>query len=226
MVTWAEAVAELNAAGEIDRLVLQDVTGDTQPYVYVSGIEDNSSEMNISVSYTYIQDGQVQNISGGAKYAIKTGGVMLVYEKDSLKIGYRYDNADSPAGGIAQVVIPAGEGIVLGIYLRQVGQIIALTANAVPEQNLEVFSDFVLLSASHGEIKNQFQTALSRSCAERAALSIFSVTASTAAVCIHYSTIPKGAGCSSAERVAPTGGGESKMGVHKNCVAVNQGRLS
>ena len=75
----------LNAAGEIDRLVLQDVTGDTQPYVYVSGIEDNSSEMNISVSYTYIQDGQVQNISGGAKYAIKTGGVMLVYEKDSLK---------------------------------------------------------------------------------------------------------------------------------------------
>lgn len=75
----------LNAAGEIDRMVLYEVTGDTQPYVYVSGIEDNSSGMNISVSYTYIQDGQVQNISSRAKYAIKSGGVMLVYEKGGLK---------------------------------------------------------------------------------------------------------------------------------------------
>lgn len=74
----------LNAAGEIDRMVLQNVTGDTQPYVYVSGIEDHSSEMNISVNYTYIQDGQAKTISGGAKYAVKTGGVMLVYEKGSL----------------------------------------------------------------------------------------------------------------------------------------------
>ena len=74
----------LNAAGEIDRMVLQNVTGDTQPYVYISGIEDHSSEMNISVNYTYIQDGQAKTISGGAKYAVKTGGVMLVYEKGSL----------------------------------------------------------------------------------------------------------------------------------------------
>ena len=74
----------LNAAGELDRMVLQNVTGDTQPYVYVSGIEDHSSEMNISVNYTYIQDGQAKTISGGAKYAVKTGGVMLVYEKGSL----------------------------------------------------------------------------------------------------------------------------------------------
>lgn len=75
----------LNAAGEIDRMVLHNVTGDTQSYVYISGIEDNSSEMNISVNYTYIQNGQVQSISGGAKYAVKAGGVMLVYEKGSLK---------------------------------------------------------------------------------------------------------------------------------------------
>ena len=75
----------LNAAGEIDRMVLQNVTGDTAPYVYVSGIDDRSSEMNVSVSYTYIQDGQVQSISGGAKYPITAGGAMLVYEKGSLK---------------------------------------------------------------------------------------------------------------------------------------------
>lgn len=75
----------LNAAGEIDRMVLQEVTGDTQPYVYISGIEDNSGEMNISVSYTYVQDGQTQTVSGGSKYAVKSGGAMLVYEKGSLK---------------------------------------------------------------------------------------------------------------------------------------------
>lgn len=75
----------LNAAGEIDRMVLHEVTGDTRPYVYISGIEDNSGETNISVSYTYIQDGQAQSLSGGARYAVTAGGAMLVYEKGSLK---------------------------------------------------------------------------------------------------------------------------------------------
>ena len=75
----------LDASGDIDRLVLHEVTGDTQPYVYVSGIEDNSSGTAISVNYTYIQDGQVQNVSGGAKYVVKTGGAVLVYEKNTLK---------------------------------------------------------------------------------------------------------------------------------------------
>lgn len=75
----------LNAAGEIDRMVLHNVTGDTQPYVYVSGIDDSSSETNIAVSYTYLRDGQAQTISGTARYPIQTGGAMLVYEKDSLR---------------------------------------------------------------------------------------------------------------------------------------------
>ena len=75
----------LNAAGEIDRMVLHNVTGDTQPYVYVSGIDDSSSETNIAVSYAYLRDGQAQTISGTARYPIQTGGAMLVYEKDSLR---------------------------------------------------------------------------------------------------------------------------------------------
>ena len=75
----------LNAAGEIDRMVLHNVTGDTQPYVYVSGIDDSSSETNIAVSYTYLRDGQAQTISGTARYPIQTGGAMLVYEKGSLR---------------------------------------------------------------------------------------------------------------------------------------------
>lgn len=76
----------LNAAGEIDRMVLRDVTGDTGDYVYISGVEDKSSEMNISVSYTYVQDGQSRSLnSSGVKYAVQTGGAALVYEGGSLK---------------------------------------------------------------------------------------------------------------------------------------------
>ena len=75
----------LDANGDIDRMVLQNVTGDTWSYAYVSNIADSSSEMNISVSYTYLQDGQTHSVSGGAKYAVQTGGVALIYEKGSLK---------------------------------------------------------------------------------------------------------------------------------------------
>lgn len=127
----------LNTAGEIDRMVLHEVTGDTQPYVYISGIEDNSSEMNISVNYTYIQDGQAKTISGGAKYAVKSGGAMLVYEKGSLKsmrqlASVRLDSlsALSAMGGgkeykIAenvQVLLREGSGS-QGYYLTDLSQI-------------------------------------------------------------------------------------------------------
>lgn len=76
----------LDANGDIDRMVLRNVTGDTRDYVYISGIEDNSSGMNISVSYTYLQDGQSRSIGNSAsKYAVTTGGAVLVYENGSLK---------------------------------------------------------------------------------------------------------------------------------------------
>lgn len=75
----------LNAAGEIDRMVLRNVTGDTWDFVYISGIEDNSSEMNISVSYTYVQDGQTKTLSGKARYTAAAGGAAMVYENGALK---------------------------------------------------------------------------------------------------------------------------------------------
>lgn len=76
----------LNASGEIERMVLRNVTGDAQSYGYISGIEDNSSEMHISIHYTYIQDGQIQSVSNSSsRYAVQTGGAALIYEKGSLK---------------------------------------------------------------------------------------------------------------------------------------------
>ena len=42
-------------------------------------------EMNVSVDYTYILDGQAQSLHSSAKYPVSTGGAALVYEKGSLK---------------------------------------------------------------------------------------------------------------------------------------------
>lgn len=79
----------LNSKGEIDRLILNEVTGDTYQYVYLSGIDDTSSSdgslMNISVEYTYILDGQTYTLNSSAKYSVKTGGVAMIYEDGSLK---------------------------------------------------------------------------------------------------------------------------------------------
>lgn len=75
----------LNADGEIDRMILRDVTGDTMEYIYVTNIEDTSSGMNISVNYTYLQNGQTRTLNSAARYAITGGGAMLSYEKGSLK---------------------------------------------------------------------------------------------------------------------------------------------
>ena len=66
-------------------MVLRNVTGDTWDFVYISGIEDNSSEMNISVSYTYVQDGQTKTLSGKARYTAAAGGAAMVYENGALK---------------------------------------------------------------------------------------------------------------------------------------------
>ncbi len=83
----------LDASGDIDRLVLQNVTGDTQDYVYISRIENNStkaddgsfSEINTSINYTYILNGQPQNLNSGEKYAVNTGGAVLVYDKSNIE---------------------------------------------------------------------------------------------------------------------------------------------
>jgi len=83
----------LDANGDIDRMVLRNVTGDTQDYVYVSRIENNSteadegifSEINTSISYTYLLNGQTRVLNSGEKYAVNTGGAVLVYDKGSVK---------------------------------------------------------------------------------------------------------------------------------------------
>ncbi len=80
----------LNSSGEIDRLILNEVTGDTLQYVYLSSVTDNSTSgtgnvSSISVSYSYIQDGQTHSLSGNTRYNANVGGAVLLYEDGTLK---------------------------------------------------------------------------------------------------------------------------------------------
>lgn len=74
----------LDKDGAIDRLILDDATGDTWTYGYLSAVDDLSQAggTDINMRYTYIVDGQVKTLSNSAKYAVKTGGVAIRYNSD------------------------------------------------------------------------------------------------------------------------------------------------
>jgi len=79
----------LNSAGEIDRLILQEATGDTYAYVYVTGTSSQGGDFSTgavsSGSLNYIQNGQSHTYSGSAAYASITGGAVFLYEDGEVK---------------------------------------------------------------------------------------------------------------------------------------------
>ena len=76
----------LNQEGDIDHLFLRNVTGDTYKYVYITSAEKQSEGMNVSSSYSYIQNGQSQNYqSSSTIFPAEVGGARLIYNGDSLK---------------------------------------------------------------------------------------------------------------------------------------------
>ena len=75
----------LDENGEIDRLILHEVTGDTLTYVYLISASSDVDGMNVSGTYTYLLDGQSQTITGSIAYDIRTGGAILLYEDGSLR---------------------------------------------------------------------------------------------------------------------------------------------
>ncbi len=74
----------LNAAGDIDHLILSKATGDTLDYVYVSSAESSSGDGSTYGSYEYYQDGEHYSISGGTVYTTGIGGAVLVYRDGEL----------------------------------------------------------------------------------------------------------------------------------------------
>ena len=73
----------LNGEGRIEYLILDDVTGDLWTYAYLTDLEDQSQEMSINVTYTYLVDGTEQTLrSASVKYPVETGGIAIAYKSD------------------------------------------------------------------------------------------------------------------------------------------------
>lgn len=73
----------LNAAGEIDRMVLREATGDTYNYVYITSAEKN--EEALSTSLTYLQNGEQKNYSTNALLTAGHGGAAIFYDDGAVK---------------------------------------------------------------------------------------------------------------------------------------------
>ena len=72
-----------NAAGEIDRLFLNDVTGDTWTYIYLTEVYDPTGLLGSNVRYTYLSQGKSTTFyGGGTKYGVQAGGGAIRYEAD------------------------------------------------------------------------------------------------------------------------------------------------
>ncbi|MCD7947631.1 MAG: S-layer homology domain-containing protein [Oscillospiraceae bacterium] len=74
----------LNEKGEIDRLILNAVTGDTYSYALLTDSSSNDSSSSSSASYTYMQDGSKQTMSSSNVYSISNGGIAFIYDSGSL----------------------------------------------------------------------------------------------------------------------------------------------
>lgn len=76
----------LNEEGRIEYLILDDVTGDLWTYAYLTNLEDQSQEMSINVTYTYLVDGTEQTLrSASVKYPVETGGIAIAYNDGSIQ---------------------------------------------------------------------------------------------------------------------------------------------
>ncbi len=73
-----------NAAGEIDCLILNDLTGDTWTYIYLTEVDDPyPGVIGTNVRYTYLNKGRSTTFNGGgAKYAVEPGGGAIRYAAD------------------------------------------------------------------------------------------------------------------------------------------------
>ena len=73
----------LDENGDISHLLLDDVTGELWSYGYLTSEVDNSADMSISKSYTYLVDGQTQTLrTSGKDYPVGVGGVAILKGSD------------------------------------------------------------------------------------------------------------------------------------------------
>lgn len=74
----------LNSSNEMEKLIIQNVTGDLDTYIYVTDETEITVSMMLSSSYTYLLNGNKQVYgSKSAVYPIDVGGAVIVKDEDN-----------------------------------------------------------------------------------------------------------------------------------------------
>ena len=79
----------LDSSGSIDCLILDEATGDTYTYAFVTQATSKTDGNSLSGSYTYLQNGQSHSISGQQTYSVKVGGARLTFSDNGSLKGMR-----------------------------------------------------------------------------------------------------------------------------------------
>ena len=79
----------LDSTGSIDCLILDEATGDTYTYAFVTQATSKTDGSSLSGSYTYLQNGQSHSISGQQTYSVKVGGARLTFSDNGSLKGMR-----------------------------------------------------------------------------------------------------------------------------------------
>ncbi len=79
----------LDSTGSIDCLILDEATGDTYTYAFVTQATSKTDGSSLSGSYTYLQNGQSHSVSGQQIYSVKVGGARLTFSDNGSLKGMR-----------------------------------------------------------------------------------------------------------------------------------------
>ncbi len=73
----------LDENGHIALLILNEATGDTLTYVYLTTAERGGGD-STSGSYTYLLDGESYSLSGSVAYSVSKGGAVIYYDNGEI----------------------------------------------------------------------------------------------------------------------------------------------
>ncbi|MBQ3118246.1 MAG: S-layer homology domain-containing protein [Clostridia bacterium] len=79
--------ASKNSDGEIDSLILEDITGDMHTYGILTSAKSSSSSMSVSGSYEYISNGNISSVSTQNKaFSVSSGQAVKIVSADGRSV--------------------------------------------------------------------------------------------------------------------------------------------
>ena len=118
---------ELDSEGRICKLILNDVTGDTWTYVYMTQVSNRSGGMSASGSYRFMQDGAERSLqANGTVYPVQEGGAAIRYGADNTVDSMRQMTSVTLSSATAQTAVGSNRQFTVDenvqVYLKRNGQ--------------------------------------------------------------------------------------------------------